>query len=173
MNRRVHTPCKSPKPHSHQLIANRLGLVEPARGDRCFSGRGRSFATPGGTIQFHLWTRNAFNVPTSPRRSDGYRNMWHWEMHEVFFSPPRNAILRVYYFCCVVRSTCIKNGYHLATTDLNVLATMTLLLYPNRHQLFDENVSSQHATITTIPTHLLRATKIYRCGRGRGCTATT
>ena len=35
------------KPHPHRLIADRLGLMEPARGKSCFSGQSRGLAAPG------------------------------------------------------------------------------------------------------------------------------
>ena len=54
---RADTAARVSKPQSHWLVADWLGLIQPARGESCFSGQRRGSPQPG-RIGSHPWIRN-------------------------------------------------------------------------------------------------------------------
>ena len=80
-------PCGNPKPHC--LVADRLGLMEPARGESCPSGQRRGPAAPGedkfpSPDQKSLHTSTTSTTQGQKRRSPGSippRRVWTPQPH--------------------------------------------------------------------------------------------
>ena len=66
---RSKAPRRVSSPQPHWVIADWLGLMEPARGDKCPSGQRRDSAASG-QDKFPSTAQKSFHIPTTPTREE-------------------------------------------------------------------------------------------------------